>query len=48
VPQLEVPPTPPQGTPASGGDPNGDDDNGGSLSHNVELSEEQELEGWIV
>jgi hypothetical protein len=46
APQLEVPTAPPKGTPAAGGDPDGDDD-GGSLSHSVELSEEQEPEGWI-
>jgi hypothetical protein len=40
VPQLEVPPTPPQGIPAVGGDPDGDDDDGGSLSHNTKLLEE--------
>jgi hypothetical protein len=45
-----MPPAPPQGIPAAGGDPNGDDDGdvGGSLSHNMELSEEQEPEGWIA
>jgi hypothetical protein len=51
APQLEMPPTPPQGIPATGGDPdeNGDDDDaGGSLSHDTELSEEPELEGWIA
>jgi hypothetical protein len=39
MPQLEVPPAPPQGTPAAGGDPDGDDD-GGSSSHSMEPSEE--------
>jgi hypothetical protein len=48
VPQLEVPPAPPQGTPAAGGDPDGDGDDGGSSSHNTELSEEQEPEGWVA
>jgi hypothetical protein len=44
-----MPPAPPQGIPAAGGDPNGDDDDtGGSSSHNMELSEEQETEGWIA
>jgi hypothetical protein len=45
-----MPPAPPQGIPAAGGDPNGDDtdDAGGSSSHNMEISEEQEPEGWIV
>jgi hypothetical protein len=47
VPQLEVPPAPPQGTPAARGDPDGDDD-GGSLSHNTELLEEQEPKGWVA
>jgi hypothetical protein len=43
-------PPAPQGIPAAGGDPDGDDDNdaGGSSSHNMELSEEQESEGWIA
>jgi hypothetical protein len=40
VPQLEVPPAPPQGNPAAGGDPDGDDDDGGSSSHSMEPSEE--------
>jgi hypothetical protein len=48
---LEVPPTPPQGVSAARGDaggvPNGDD-NGGSSSHCITLSEEQESEGWIA
>jgi hypothetical protein len=50
APQLEMPPTPTQGIPAAGGDPDwdGDDDDGGSSSHNKELSEEQEPEGWIA
>jgi hypothetical protein len=46
-----MPPTPAQGIPAAGGDPNGDgDDNdaGGSSSHDTELSEEPESEGWIA
>jgi hypothetical protein len=44
-----MPPAPPQGILAAGGDPDGDGDNddGGSSSHNIELSEEQEPEGWI-
>jgi hypothetical protein len=42
-------PAPPQGILAAGGDPNRDDDDaGGSSSHNTELSEEPELEGWIA
>jgi hypothetical protein len=51
--QPEMPPTPPQGIPVAGGDPDGDgdgddDDTGGSSSHDTELSEEPELEGWIA
>jgi hypothetical protein len=44
-------PASPQGISAVGGDPDGDgDDNdtGGSSSHNTELSEDKELEGWIA
>jgi hypothetical protein len=51
APQPEMPPTPPQGILAAGGDPNGDrdDDNAdGSSSHDTELSEEPEPEGWIA
>jgi hypothetical protein len=34
---------------AARGDPDGDeDDDGGNLSHNTELSEEQEPGGWIA
>jgi hypothetical protein len=44
VPQLEAPPTPPQGIPTAGGDPDEDAD-GDSLGHSTELSEEQEPEG---
>jgi hypothetical protein len=45
-----MPPTPPQGIPTAGGYPDGDDDNdaSGSSSHNTELLEEQEPEGWIA
>jgi hypothetical protein len=46
-----MPPAPPQGIPAVGGDPDGDGDNddaGGSSSHDTELSEEPEPEGWIA
>jgi hypothetical protein len=45
-----MPPAPPQGIQATGGDPDGDgDDNaGGSSSHDTELSEEPESEGWIA
>jgi hypothetical protein len=48
APQPEMPPAPPQGISAAGGDPDGDDDAGGSSSHNIELSKEQEPEGWIA
>jgi hypothetical protein len=51
APQPGMPPAPTQGIPATGGDPDrdGDDDNvGGSSSHNTELSEEPEPEGWIA
>jgi hypothetical protein len=46
-----MPPAPPQSIPAAGGDPDGDrddDDTGGSSSHDTELSEELEPEGWIA
>jgi hypothetical protein len=46
-----MPPTPPQGIPAARGDPDRDEDDGdagGSLSHDTELSEESEPEGWIA
>jgi hypothetical protein len=44
---LEAPPAPPLSAPAAGGDP---DDGGGdsSSSHDTDLSEEQELEGWVA
>jgi hypothetical protein len=43
------PPAPPQDIPAAGGDPDGDrDDADGSSSHDTELSEEPEPEGWIA
>jgi hypothetical protein len=51
APQPEMPPAPPQGIPAAGGDPNGDrddDDAGGSSSHDTELLEEPEPDGWIA
>jgi hypothetical protein len=48
MPQLEVPPAPPQGTTAAGGDPDRDDDDSRSSSHNTKLLEEQESEGWIA
>jgi hypothetical protein len=46
-----MPPAPPQDISAAGGDPDedGDDDDAdGSSSHDTELSEEQEPEGWIA
>jgi hypothetical protein len=44
-----MPPAPPQGIPTAGGDPDGDDaDAGGSSSHDMELLEGQEPEGWIA
>jgi hypothetical protein len=46
-----MPPAPPQGIPAAGGDPDGDGDNddaGGSSSHDIELSEEPDPDGWIA
>jgi hypothetical protein len=47
-----MPPAPPHGISTAGGDPDrdddADDDTDGSLSHSTELSEEQELEGWIA
>jgi hypothetical protein len=46
-----MPPAPPQGISAAGGDPNRDrdnDDTSGSSSHDMELPEELELEGWIA
>jgi hypothetical protein len=50
APQPDMPPAPPQGIPAAGGDPDGDrdDDANGSLSHDIERSEEPEPEGWIA
>jgi hypothetical protein len=51
MPPLEAPPAPPLGVPANGvaagGDPDdGDDDS--SSSHNIDLLEEQEPEGWVA
>jgi hypothetical protein len=46
-----MPPVPAQGILAGGGDPDGDrddDDAGGSSSHDTELLEEPEPEGWIA
>jgi hypothetical protein len=52
VPPLEAPPAPPLGVPpagvAAGGDPDDGDTDDSSSSHNTDLSEEQELEGWIA
>jgi hypothetical protein len=50
APQPKMPPAPPQGIPNAGGDldGDGDDDDGGSSSHSMELSKEQEPEGWIA
>jgi hypothetical protein len=46
-----MPPAPPQGISAAGGDPDEDRDDydaSGSSSHDTELSEEPEPEGWIA
>jgi hypothetical protein len=46
-----MPHAPAQGIPAAGGDPDGERDDdvaGGSSSHDTELSEESEAEGWIT
>jgi hypothetical protein len=52
VPPLEAPPSPPLGVSAAGIAARGDPDNGGgndsSSSHNTDLSEEQEPEGWVA
>jgi hypothetical protein len=48
---LEVPPCTPLSAPAAGVAAGGDPDDGGgdsSSSHNTDLSEEQELEGWVA
>ena len=48
---LEVPPAPPLSALAAGVATGGDLENGGgnsSSSHNTDLSEEQELEGWVA
>jgi hypothetical protein len=48
---LEAPPASPLSAPAAGVATGGDPDNGGgnsSLSHDTDLSEEQELEGWVA
>jgi hypothetical protein len=51
VPPLKAPPAPPLGVPAAGVAVGGDPDNGGddsSSSHNTDLLEEQEPEGWVA
>jgi hypothetical protein len=48
---LEAPPAPPLSAPAAGVAAGGDPDDGGgnsSLSHNTDLSADQELEGWVA
>jgi hypothetical protein len=48
---LEEPPAPPLSAPAAGVATGGDPDDGGgdsSSSHDTDLSEEQELEGWVA
>jgi hypothetical protein len=48
---LDAPPSPPLSAPAAGVATGGDPDDGGgdsSSSHNTNLSEEQELEGWVA
>jgi hypothetical protein len=48
---LEAPPAPPLSAPVAGVAVGGDLDDGGgdsSSSHNTNLSEEQELEGWVA
>jgi hypothetical protein len=48
---LEAPPAPPQSAPAAGVAAGGDPNDGGgdsSSSHDTDLSEEQELEGWVA
>jgi hypothetical protein len=51
LPPLEAPPAPPLGVPTAGVATRGDPDDGGddsSSSHNIDLSEEQEPEGWVA
>jgi hypothetical protein len=52
VPPLESPPAPPLGVSAArvaaGGDPDDGGGNDSSSSHSTNLSEEQELEGWVA
>jgi hypothetical protein len=47
MPQLEVPPAPPQGTLAARRDLD-KNDNSGSWNHNTKPSEEQEPEAWVT
>jgi hypothetical protein len=48
---MEVPPAPPLGVTtagvAAGGDPDDGDNDDSSSSHNTDLSEEKEPEGWV-
>jgi hypothetical protein len=49
--RLEAPPAPPLSAPAAGVAAGGDPDDGGgdsSSSHDIDLYEEQELEGWVA
>jgi hypothetical protein len=51
VPPLKAPPAPPLGVPAAGVAVGGDLDDGGddsSSSYKIDLSEEQEPEGWVA
>jgi hypothetical protein len=52
VPPLEAPPAPPLSVLAAGvaigGDLDNRDDDDSTPSHNIDLSEEQELEGWVA
>jgi hypothetical protein len=48
---LEAPPAPPLSAPSAGVATGGDLDDGGgdnSSSHDTDLSEEQDLEGWVA
>jgi hypothetical protein len=51
MPPLEAPPAPPLGVPTAGVAVGGDPDDGcddSNSSHNTDLSEEQEPEGWVA
>jgi hypothetical protein len=48
VPPLEAPLTPPLGVLAARGDPSDGDGDDNSSSHNTDLLEEQEPEGWVA